>query len=156
MNRRHFHFGIFTGLALLTRKLFGRQEEEVVDLREHALRIFFLGRPAWKYSQVFVNAADWHSLDWRLLPAICFVETGGGKQVRHQNNWFGWRSGKAKFPTVEAAIGTVAAALDLGVRYRGKSTSAKLRVYNPLHGYSQKVWHVMRLLSDVHEELNVT
>src|SRR5271165_3286746 len=35
--------------------------------------------PAWKYSAVFLEAADAYDLDWRLLPSISYVESTGGK-----------------------------------------------------------------------------
>lgn len=157
MNRRHFHFGAFAGIATIAKRLFGQNEPELtesrIESRIQALRIFFLGRPAWKYSGVFISAADEYGLDWRLLPSICFVETGGGKQVRQRNNWFGWRSGKARFESVHLAIDTVARALANSPRYADKSVTAKLHVYNPLPRYAPKVKHVMAVLTDVHREL---
>lgn len=158
MKRRHFHAGIVSGVLALAGKLCGRprqdqEEPEPPDFRLTALRVFSLGRPAWKYCQSFIDAADSYELDWRLLPALCFVETGGGQHVRHRNNWFGWRSGKAKFATVHDAIETVAKTLAIGRRYKDKTLPAKLHVYNTHHGYASKVLHVMGILSNVRKEV---
>src|SRR5205823_995191 len=70
------------------------------DPRLKSLRSFFdkANCPAWKYSAVFLEAADTYDLDWRLLPSISYVESTGGKSAPH-NNLFGWDSGKAQFAT---------------------------------------------------------
>src|SRR5258708_3847357 len=68
------------------------------DPRFHALRKFFHQGlcPAEHLSAIFLEAADAYALDWRLLPSLSFVETSGGKAA-HNNNIFGWNSGRTKF-----------------------------------------------------------
>ena len=53
------------------------------DPRLKSLRSFFdkANCPAWKYSAVFLEAADTYDLDWRLLPSISYVESTGGKSA---------------------------------------------------------------------------
>ena len=68
------------------------------DLRETILRRFFKENhaPAERYAGVFVSEADTYNLDWRLLPSLSMVESGGGKYARG-NNLFGWANGKWNF-----------------------------------------------------------
>src|SRR5579872_996220 len=70
------------------------------DHRFQTLRKFFqkFDCPAQHYSEVFIEAADRYDLDWRLLPSLSYVESGGGKAARN-NNVFGWDSGRAQVST---------------------------------------------------------
>jgi hypothetical protein len=115
----------------------------LADARLDRLDAFLEGRPAHAFAAEFLAAADKYDLDWRLLPALCVIETSGGKHVRARNNWFGWRSGHARFRSIHQAIETVAYNLGCGDRYRGKSTTAKLRAYNRRRGYPAKVRRTM-------------
>ncbi len=116
------------------------------DPRIYSLRQFFRGRQAGSYSQAFVEAADRYSLDWRLLPSLAIVESGGGTAAVG-NNFFGWDSGKAKFSNPAAAIRTVARYLAQSDLYRNKSLDAQLATYNPHPGYASKVKSVMQRIS---------
>jgi len=90
--------------------------------------------------------ADRHKLDWRLLPSICFVETGGGKAA-NGNNLFGWDSGRAEFASMRDSIHHVAARLAESELYRDKQLDEKLSVYNPFPHYGPLVKSVMNRLS---------
>ncbi len=114
------------------------------DLRETLLRKFFKDNhcPAEKYSSIFLKEADEHGLDWRLLPSLSFVESGGGKTARN-NNLFGWANGKRQFNSISEAIHHVASTLSHGKSYRGKDLEAKLFTYNHRAAYRQTILDMM-------------
>ncbi len=114
------------------------------DLREAMLRKFFNENkcPAERFSGIFVSEADSHSLDWRLLPSLAVIETGGGRTAPN-NNLFGWANGKTRFDSISEAIHTVAAALSFGSAYKGKDTAGKLKIYNHSAAYGSKVAGMM-------------
>ena len=118
------------------------------DPRFTILSKFFhkLECPAEKYSAVFLEAADKYALDWRLLPSLSFVETTGGKSARN-NNFFGWDSGRAQFPSPAAAIHAVGYRLKYSSLYINKKLDKLLAVYNPDVEYGPKVKSVMRRIS---------
>jgi len=118
------------------------------DLREAILRKFFNDNhcPAERYAADFVKEADNFGLDWRLLPSLSIVESGGGKHAKG-NNPFGWANGQAAFASVGDAIHHVASFMALGKPYRGKDLNAKLFVYNPRTDYRALVTGIMRQIS---------
>jgi Mannosyl-glycoprotein endo-beta-N-acetylglucosaminidase len=118
------------------------------DPRLACLRYFFTKSdcPAWKYSAVFLEAADAYDLDWRLLPSISFVESTGGKSARN-NNLFGWDSGRAQFSSPSAGIHKVGYHLSHSGLYRHKNLDAVLATYNSSEEYGAKVKSVMRRIS---------
>src|SRR6266542_4379779 len=59
--------------------------------------------PAADLSRTFLEEADAHELDWRLLPSLSMVESTGGKAARN-NNLFGWNSGRAEFASLSEGI----------------------------------------------------
>ncbi len=113
------------------------------DPRLNALRKFFLTLhcPLAQFADVFVAEADSHNLDWRLLPSLALVESGG--RMMRGNNIFGWNNGDAAFPSLGAAIHHVARTLADGGAYRNKSLLGILWAYNPIPGYADKVQVVM-------------
>jgi transcriptional regulator with XRE-family HTH domain len=118
------------------------------DPRFHAIRNFFLSRkcPIVTLSAEFLAAADRFNLDWRLLPSIALLESGGGK-VAPGGNPLGWGSGKAKFMNAAQAIHHVAERLAMSPIYAGKDLKAKLRIYNPANReYAARVQEVMEQL----------
>jgi hypothetical protein len=118
------------------------------DPRFHAIRNFFLSKkcPIAELSADFVAAADKHNLDWRLLPSIALLESGGGK-IAPGGNPLGWGSGQAKFKTAAQAIHYVAERLSISPIYAGKDLKTKLRIYNPARkDYAAKVQEVMEQL----------
>jgi hypothetical protein len=75
------------------------------DPRWILLKQFFLENkaPAHAYVADFLIAADHYKLDWRLLPTLALVESGGGKEARN-NNMFGWANCKVRFDSVKEGI----------------------------------------------------
>src|ERR1700735_1191901 len=73
----------------------------VSDPRAIQLRKFFarLHCLAVNFADDFIKAADENRLDWRLLPSISVVESGGGKACKN-NNIFGWNQGAHVFASV--------------------------------------------------------
>ena len=118
------------------------------DLRESILRKFLKDKncPDQEYAEVFVAEADAHELDWRLLPSLAIVESGGGRNFKG-NNLFGWANGKQTFTSIGEAIHTVASTLAHGRAYRGKDLTAKLATYNQGADYPAMVMEIMRQIS---------
>jgi hypothetical protein len=94
----------------------------------------------------FVHAADANRLDWRLLPSISVIESGGGKAYRN-NNIFGWNNGLEPFPSLRAGLNLVASRLGHSPLYRNRDLAGKLRIYNPDESYAGKVLDVMNRIS---------
>lgn len=118
------------------------------DSRFQRIKAFFKRRacPMEHYAADLIAAADYHQLDWRLLPSLALVESSGGK-VYMNNNVFGWDSCKRKFPSVQAGIHVVAERLANSPYYRGKSLEGKLLAYNQQPGYAATVKKVMAQLA---------
>jgi hypothetical protein len=114
------------------------------DLRAAILRKFLRDRhcPDQEYTEVFLAEADAHGLDWRLLPTLALVESGGGKTSKG-NNLFGWANGKSTFTSISEAIHHVAATLAHGKAYRGKDLDGKLATYNKRTDYRAMVRDIM-------------
>lgn len=119
-----------------------------LDLRETILRKFLRANhcPDQEYAEVFISEADRHGLDWRLLPSLALVESGGGRTAKG-NNLFGWANGKAAFTSIGEAIHTVASALAHGKAYRDKTLDAKLATYNHGTDYRAMVRDIMNQIS---------
>jgi len=101
--------------------------------------------PVAYLSEEFVRAADDNHLDWRLLPSIAIIESGGGKAyIREKNNIFGWGGGEIYFNSVRSGLQTVAHELGRGPLYRRHNSLGKLHLY-----YAQQVMAVMRRISPV-------
>jgi hypothetical protein len=94
----------------------------------------------------FIQAADDNHLDWRLLPSISVIESGGGKSFKN-NNLFGWGNGDLSFPTIRAGIHQVAFKLGRSSLYRNQDSFGKLHYYNPNPEYAVKVVEVMDTIS---------
>lgn len=121
-----------------------------VDVRTQRLKNFFasLHCPVSYLSEDFIHAADDNHLDWRLLPSISVIESGGGKAYKN-NNIFGWANGDHLFPTIRSAIHEVAFRLGKGPIYRNRDVEEKLHLYNPDQAYAQNVINVMNRISPV-------
>jgi hypothetical protein len=98
--------------------------------------------PVSRFASDFIEAADRFDLDWRLLPSISYVESGGGKEYRG-NNIFGWGNGLQAFPSIRAGIRLVASRLAKSNLYRHKNLDEVLRTYNPNVTYGTRVKAVM-------------
>ena len=118
------------------------------DPRLETLKRFFhdMRSPGQDLSEDFLWAADRHDLDWRLLPSISVVESGGGLDA-HNNNLFGWDGGRASYRSVRSGIHEVADRLANSKLYRNKDLDDMLRTYNPNANYPQAVKSVMRRIS---------
>lgn len=118
------------------------------DTRFQRIKAFFKRRssPMERYAGDLLAAADFHQLDWRLLPSLALVESSGGK-VYANNNVFGWDSCRQKFPSIQAGIHIVAERLANSPYYRGKSLEGKLRTYNRNPRYAATVKRVMAQLA---------
>ena len=119
------------------------------DPRVAVLRDFFvaMNSPAAGLAEDFLLAADLHGLDWRLLPSIAIVESGGGRESMN-NNILGWDSCRKSFPSVRAGILSVADELANSRLYKNKDLDRKLRLYNRNAVYPSKVkWLMARLSS---------
>jgi len=105
-----------------------------------------LGSPVGELAPEFLAAADRHALDWRLLPSISVIESGGGKNFS-KNNIFGWGSARRGFASIRGSIDWVASRLARSKLYKGKDLDGILATYNPRPGYPARVKSVMRLLA---------
>ena len=154
--RKLFSHGlfVFAGVVVLPatvthadQRAWDMREHRSTDPRFHLLKRFFKAKqcPAEGLTQDFLDAADRYKLDWRLLPSLSVIETGGGK-VCKRNNMFGWNNGKAMFPSLTAGIHEVASALSRG-HYQNKSLDRLLATYNPKAGYVESVKAVMTRIS---------
>lgn len=102
--------------------------------------------PVFDLADDFVQAADENQLDWRLLPSISVIESGGGKAYRN-NNIFGWNQGLVVFPTIRSGIHTVAFKLAKSPLYKNRDLLGKLHLYNPYANYAESVMSVMNRIS---------
>jgi hypothetical protein len=118
------------------------------DPRSAVLKDFFaaLNSPASSMTEDFLLAADLNGLDWRLLPSIAIVESGGGRESMN-NNILGWDSCRTYFPSVRAGIHSVANQLANSKLYKNKELGKKLRLYNQNAIYPVKVKWLMARLS---------
>jgi hypothetical protein len=118
------------------------------DPRWIRIKQFFLinGAPAHIYADDFLIAADRNGLDWRLLPSLSLVESGGGREARN-NNMFGWDNCKVHFLTLKEGIYRVASMLKNSSIYRRKTSIDQiLWAYNPRIAYTIKVRTLMAQL----------
>ena len=101
--------------------------------------------PITHLSADFIAAADRHHLDWRLLPAIATLESGGGKRYKN-NNIFGWDACETRFPSVREGIHHVANRLENSRLYKDKDLDGILGTYNPYDFYPGRIKRLMRQL----------
>ena len=143
--------GLFIFAGLLAEPGFDSQADArdpaAQDPRPALLERFFAARnaPARAHVADFIAAADRHDLDWRLLPSIAHLESGGGKKFKN-NNIFGWKNAEHRFPSIRAGIHTVAERLANSKLYRNKSLEQLLHTYNSNLDYSIRVKRVMQLI----------
>jgi len=134
-------------LALLLLTASVTREEvpnKLVDERSDKLRAFFESYecPQPLHVDEYLHAADRHSLDYRLLPAISVRESTCGMHAQ-RNNYWGWASGKRAFPTVKAGIEYISGQLH-AYPYRDKSVTGKLHAYNPRAEYVASIKRLMQ------------
>src|SRR5438270_7283414 len=82
-----------------------QSSRKTADPRIERLKAFFsrLHCPVSNLADEFVQAADENHLDWRLLPSISVIESGGGKAYKN-NNIFGWGNGTKGFESIRLGI----------------------------------------------------
>jgi hypothetical protein len=124
--------------------------EPSTDLRTVRLKKYLskLKCPVADLAEDFVHAADDNQIDWRLLPSISVIESGGGKAYRN-NNIFGWANGNYPFASLRASINAVAFKLGKSSLYRNHNIEGKLHLYNPDQSYAPSVMAVMNQISPV-------
>lgn len=128
--------------------------EKLVDgltVAERAAKIdaFFIAEgdlPLAGHGYAFVEAADKYNLDWRLLPAIGYLESTGGKfackSVRYSA--FGYGSCKIGFSSYEESIDVVSKNISgnnpkTARYYAGKDTAGILAAYNQVRSDYKKI-----------------
>ena len=125
--------------------LYYEEDPRVVRIREFFLKY---DSPVHYLAEEFILAAEVNDLDWRLLPSIAFVESGGGKEYQ-RNNILGWDNGRQRFPSIRQGIHTVASRLANSKLYRDKDLAGILRTYNTSEEYARTVLTVMESLGPV-------
>ncbi len=125
-----------------------RSVETSQDPRVAVLQGFLkkLECPVAPMAEDFIRVADENHLDWRLLPSIAVIESGGGKAYKN-NNIFGWNKGDQVFATVRSGLELVAYRLAHSPLYRRHDSLGKLRIYNENEEYPGWVIAVMNRIS---------
>ena len=106
-------------------------EETKNDSRLASLKKFFsiYRSPLAANASEFLQVSDKFGLDWRLMPTLVILESGG-RNLRN-NNVFGWGNGASRFRSVKESISVVADCLANKMPYRGKTLEDKMKAYNP-------------------------
>lgn len=113
---------------------------EKPDLRIEKLRRFLTAydSPLAKYAEIFVNTADKHQLDWKLIPAIIGVESTFGKFIpANSYNAYGWANGAYYFKSWEESVEIVAKTLREDYYDRGADTIEKIA---PIYAPPSQTW----------------
>ena len=103
-------------------------------LKAQKIELFFRvnrnNAPLADYAEKFVEVANKYGLDYRLLPAIATVESGGGKSNFRSYNAWGW--GNKGFTSFEEGIEVVGKGLKMGYVDKGRDTVEEIApVYCP-------------------------
>ena len=97
---------------------------------ETYLRVNRNNAPLADYADKFVEVANKYGLDYRLLPAISVIESGGGKSLFRAYN--AWGYGKYSFNSFEEGIEIVGKGLKEGYIDKGRVTPAQIApIYCP-------------------------
>ncbi len=122
------------------------QKEILVDgltAAERAAKIdaFYIAKgdlPLAGHGATFIATADEYGIDWRLVAAIGFIESTGGKHACKRVNYsaFGWGSCKINFSSYEESIDVISQNLGghnprTAPYYKGKTLTQVLDAYNP-------------------------
>ena len=121
------------------------------DPRQTRLEKYFADHrcPLRELAAEFLSAADDNNLDWRLLPSLSMVETGGGRGTRN-NNLFGWNCGRTSFHSPTESIRVVASKLSQSKAYKGKDTDGILKTYNSNPRYGVRVKAIMETIGSAY------
>ncbi len=110
--------------------------------------------PLADHAEAFVASADQYGIDWRLVAAIGFVESTGGKHACSSVTYspFGWGSCKINFASYEEAIDVVSKNLgghnpNTAYHYAGKDLTGVLKAYNSvIPTYKDKIVRQMDII----------
>jgi hypothetical protein len=148
----------FAHLLAMVEPLSFNSEETTTITDKRALKIeAYYNRhnlPLADYAESFVEAADRYDIDWRLLAAIGFIESTGGKFSCSTADYspFGWGSCKIDFDSYEDAIDVVS--MNLGGHnpsteyfYKDKNLTEVLYAYNSvIPTYKAKILREMNTI----------
>jgi hypothetical protein len=95
--------------------------------RANLVRGLLSGRPLAPYALQMVQAADANGVDWRLMPVISILESGGGAAACGGNAW-GFAACRVTFGSFEEGIARVAALLGSSP-YAGQSPEVVLCIW---------------------------
>jgi hypothetical protein len=136
-------------------------EEKVIDERAEKIRKYFnrYNLPLAEQAELFVVSADKYHIDWRLLAAIGFIESTGGKFACKsvKANAFGWGSCKLGFNSYKESIDFISMNLageyhKTSHHYKGKDVKGILEAYNPpsvIPDYARKVMREMDIITSM-------
>lgn len=133
-------------------------EEVTNEVDERVLKIeAYYNRynlPLADHAEAFVEAADKYDIDWRLVAAIGFIESTGGKHACSTATYapFGWGSCKINFDSYEHAIDVVSKNLgghnpNTAHYYKDKNLTEVLYAYNSvIPTYKKKILREMDII----------
>lgn len=105
----------------------GKEELEKLEedcKKAQKIKLFFTikrgNAPLAEYADEFIEVANKYELDYRLLPAIATIESGGGKHNFRSYNAWGW--GDTGFNSFEEGIEVVAKGLKIGYINKGRDS----------------------------------
>jgi hypothetical protein len=90
--------------------------------------------PLVPYASYFINEADIHKIDWKLIPAITGVESSFGIYIPMNSfNAYGWNGGNTKFSDWITSISIVTKSLAKNYIAKGAITVDQIApIYNPV------------------------
>ena len=137
------------------------QDHEILDLeRTEKIRSYYAryNLPLQHEAEHFITAANKYDIDWRLVAAIGFIESTGGKFACETADYsaFGWGSCNIDFDSYADSIDIIS--MNLGGHnpntaryYAGKDVKGILNMYNPNHiraNYDAMVMKQMDIISN--------
>lgn len=131
------------------------------ELRKLALQEYLesYSSPMSNNAADFIDTANIHGLDWKLLPSIAGVESTFGRHVpANSYNPFGWANGAKKFQSWKEAISTVGEGIERIYTSRGRTTPALMQpVYAPpSQTWATKVEYFMQKLEQQYQTTSQT
>ena len=144
---------VFDDTAALERK----KEQDKID-RIAKIRAYYAqyDLPLQHEAENFIESADKYDIDWRLVAAIGFIESTGGKFACQTADYsaFGWGSCKIDFDSYAQSIDVIS--MNLGGHnpntahyYAGKDVQGILNMYNPNHIRANYDGMVMREMEKI-------
>ena len=140
---REFVFAAGLAAGALCQGIVHAEETEAAQRLANLKKFFAKYKsPLVAHAVDFLQVSDRFGLDWRLMPSLVIIESGG-RNIRN-NNVFGWGNGASRFRSVAESLAVVADCLANKVPYRGKSLDEKMLAYNPRRkNYPEFVHKVM-------------